>query len=165
MSEEFNAIIRKAEKDDMVHVFEMIKELAAFEKLEDQVKIDYSVLEQDGFNGNRPFFGCIVAELPDHSLIGYALYYYCYSTWEGKAIFLEDLYVKPNYRRHGIGAKMFLAVMKTAHDAEIKRVDFHVLSWNPAIAFYKKMGAINLSETEDWTLFRMNHGSLQKLFS
>ncbi|XP_028129568.1 thialysine N-epsilon-acetyltransferase [Diabrotica virgifera virgifera] len=163
---ESDAVIRRAEKKDMKAVMGLIKELAAFEKLENQVKIDHTVLEEDGFGADgRPYFGCLVAELPDTgNIVAYALYFYSYSTWEGKSIFLEDLYVQPDYRIQGIGKKLFLAVMKTAVDSGYKRVDFHVLAWNPAISFYKRMGAVDLSESEEWKLFRMDHSSLKALF-
>lgn len=72
--------------------------MAEYEKLEKQVKINDEVLQADGFDSANPAFTCIVAELSDGHIVGYALYYYAYSTWEGKSIFLEDLYVQPAYR-------------------------------------------------------------------
>ncbi|XP_056632007.1 thialysine N-epsilon-acetyltransferase-like [Diorhabda sublineata] len=164
---ELDVIIRKAEKTDMKDVMSLIKELAAFEKLEDQVKINHTILEADGFDSEgRPYFGCLVAQLPNVSkIIGYALFFHSYSTWNGKAMVLEDLYIQPEYRKRGVGKKMFLEVMKLAYKTGMKRVDFHVLGWNPAICFYKSMGAVDLSETEEWKLFRMDHASLKSLFT
>ncbi|XP_017785872.1 PREDICTED: diamine acetyltransferase 2 [Nicrophorus vespilloides] len=154
--------IRKAEKTDMKYVFEMIKELAVFENMADQVKVTAKTLETDGFSEN-PVFTCYVAEV-NNKIIGYTLYYICYSTWIGKSIFLEDLYVKDKYRKQGIGKKLILTIAKLAYETS-SRLDFHVLSWNPAIEFYKSLGAVNLSDTENWQLFRLNKDSLCKLFN
>jgi hypothetical protein len=85
---EVNVTIRKAKKEDMVQVYKLIKDLAEFEKLEKQVKIDASVLVEDGFKTENPAFTCLVAELSDGHIMGYALYYISYSTWLGKSIFL-----------------------------------------------------------------------------
>ncbi|KAJ8947479.1 hypothetical protein NQ318_009782 [Aromia moschata] len=161
---EFTTVIRKAKKEDMIEVYELIKELAEFEKLEDQVKIDNTVLQRDGFDTDHPAFRCLVAEVSDGHIVGYALYFPTYSTWEGKALLLEDLYVRSAYRRRGIGKQLFMAVAKIAHESEISRLDFHVLSWNPAIAFYKGLGAVDLTVKEDWHFFRLDQACLKKLF-
>ncbi|XP_019871335.1 thialysine N-epsilon-acetyltransferase [Aethina tumida] len=162
---EVNVTIRKAKKEDMVQVYKLIKALAEFEKLEDQVRIDAAVLQKDGFDTDSPAFTCLVAELSDGYIIGYALFYSSYSTWLGKSILLEDLYVQPAYRRSGIGKQLFLAVAKIAHESPSKRMDFHVLSWNPASDFYKSLGAVNMTQTEKWQLFRMDEDCLNKLFA
>ncbi|CAH0557691.1 unnamed protein product [Brassicogethes aeneus] len=161
---EVNVTIRRAKKDDMLQVYKLIKALAEFEKLEDQVKINASVLEKDGFDNESPAFTCLVAELSDGYIIGYALFYSSYSTWLGKSIFLEDLYVQPAYRCSGIGKQLFLAVAKIAHESPSKRMDFHCLSWNPASDFYKTLGAVNMTHSEKWQLFRMDEACLDKLF-
>ncbi|KAL3281375.1 hypothetical protein HHI36_004585 [Cryptolaemus montrouzieri] len=139
--------------------------LAEFEHLEDQVKIDASVLEKDGFDTESPAFTCLVAEISDGHIMGYALYYTSYSTWLGKSIFLEDLYVQAAYRGNGIGKQLFMAVAKIAHETQSKRMDFHCLSWNPAARFYEALGAVNLTKAEKWNMFRLDSASLDKLFS
>lgn len=171
--------IRQAKKEDMRQVYKLIKvgiekkcklmnflfkELAEFEKLEDQVRINEEVLIKDGFETNNPAFTCLVAEASDGYIMGYALYFTCYSTWLGKSIFLEDLYVQPAYRQNGIGKQLFMSVAKIAHGLTSKRMDFHVLSWNPASDFYKSLGAVNISKTEKWELFRLNDEALNKMF-
>ncbi|CAH1369488.1 thialysine N-epsilon-acetyltransferase [Tenebrio molitor] len=161
---EVNVTIRKAKKEDMVQVYKLIKDLAEFEKLEKQVKIDASVLVEDGFKTENPAFTCLVAELSDGHIMGYALYYISYSTWLGKSIFLEDLYIQPAYRKIGVGKQLFMAVAKIAHELPSKRMDFHVLSWNPAGDFYKSLGAENLTTSEKWQLFRLNEDALNKMF-
>lgn len=121
-------------------------------------------MEKDGFDTNSPAFTCLVAELSDGHIMGYALYYTCYSTWLGRSIFLEDLYVQPAYRKNGIGRQLLLAVAKIAYETS-GRLDFHVLSWNPFISFYKSLGAVNLTHTEKWELFRMDQENLNALFN
>ncbi|XP_044266997.1 thialysine N-epsilon-acetyltransferase [Tribolium madens] len=162
---EINVIIRKAKKEDMIQVYKLIKALAEFEKLEDQVKIDESTLIKDGFETGNPAFTCLVAEVSDGHIVGYALFYMSYSTWLGKSVFLEDLYVQPAYRKIGIGKQLFMAVAKTAYELSSKRLDFHVLSWNPAVDFYKSLGAESLTVSEKWELFRLNEEALNKMFS
>ncbi|XP_060518565.1 thialysine N-epsilon-acetyltransferase [Cylas formicarius] len=162
---EINVTIRKSKKEDMVQVYKLIKALAEFEKLEHTMKITAQDLENDGFNTDNPAFTCLVAEISDGHIMGYAIYYTSYSTWLGRSIFLEDLYVQPAYRRSGIGRELFLAVAKIAHESPSKRMDFHVLSWNPAIDFYKSLGAMDMTITEKWHHFRMDQDCLNKLFS
>lgn len=68
---------------------------------------------------------------------------------------MEDLYVKQQYRGHGIGKQIFNAVVNHGKQVKCKRLDFHVLNWNPAIEFYRRMGAVNLTETEQWQFYRL----------
>lgn len=140
------------------------QDLAEFEKLENQVKIDETVLIADGFDSESPAFTCLVAEVSDGHIMAYALYYTAYSTWLGKSIFLEDLYVQPAYRKIGVGKQLFMAVAKIAHEHTSKRMDFHVLSWNPAGDFYGSLGAVNLTVSEKWQLFRLDENALNKMF-
>ncbi|CAG9825533.1 unnamed protein product [Phaedon cochleariae] len=163
-NERTNISVRKARREDMKEVYALLKGLAEFENLLDQVKIDEHTLERDGFDTDNPLFGCFVAEMSDGPLVGYALYFHSYSTWEGASILLEDIYVHPDYRKNGVGKQLFLAVARAAKDMDMKRIDFHVLSWNPAVDFYKKMGAVNLTQKEDWNLFRLDHESINALF-
>ena len=83
----------------------LIQELADYEKMPEGPKISAEVLEKDGF-GDEKFFHCFVAEQSDKSLIGFALYNITYSTWEGKQVYMEDLYVQPQYRGQGVGSKV-----------------------------------------------------------
>jgi diamine N-acetyltransferase len=76
--------------------------------------ISYKDLEEDGFNTKQPYFHCFVAEATDvndlRMIVGYTVYYYIYSTWHGKAIYLDDIYVMPEYRKHGLGSLLFAKV-------------------------------------------------------
>lgn len=129
----------------------------------DQVSITESQLIKDGFESNSPAFYSYVAQIGENKVVGFALYYNCYSTWLGKSIFLEDLYVKPEYRKLGIGKKLFMVIAKIAYETS-QRLDFHVLSWNPAVEFYQRIGAVDLTKIEKWHMFRLNKEALNKLF-
>ncbi|XP_051023437.1 thialysine N-epsilon-acetyltransferase [Acomys russatus] len=101
--------IREARERDCGEIMRMIRELAEYEKLSHQVKISEEALRADGF-GENPFFHCLVAEIvPDPGelqaprVVGYGLYYFSYSTWNGRNVYLEDIYVMPQYRGTGRG--------------------------------------------------------------
>ena len=129
--------IRPAIAQDMNAVLDLIKELALYEKAPEQVKNTVAQLRQDGY-GTTPAFQCIVAEEKE-KIIGFALYYFSYSTWRGQCIYLEDLCVTASHRQKGIGTKLFDEVLKIAKDKNMKRLEWQVLDWNtPAIEFYKK---------------------------
>ncbi|XP_047613240.1 thialysine N-epsilon-acetyltransferase isoform X1 [Phacochoerus africanus] len=102
-----SVLIREAKEGDCGNILRMIRELAEYEKLSDQVKINEEALRADGF-GENPFFHCLVAEIlpapgepQGPCMVGYGLYYFIYSTWTGRNIYLEDIYVKPEYRGTG----------------------------------------------------------------
>ncbi|XP_065140680.1 diamine acetyltransferase 2b isoform X2 [Paramisgurnus dabryanus] len=97
-------IVRAGNADDCRDIERMIRELAVYEKMPDQVKISHRELERDGF-GSNPYYQCLIAEVPEeqkskdgHTKVGYALFFYTYSTWKGRVVFIEDLYVMPDYR-------------------------------------------------------------------
>ncbi|WP_018476189.1 GNAT family N-acetyltransferase [Pontibacter roseus] len=146
--------IRKGTIDDLPQVHALIKELAVYEKAPDEVTTTVDEMRWDGF-GENPIFRFFVAE-SEEGIVGIALYYTAYSTWKGKMIFLEDLVVTERLRRSGIGRQLFNAVAREAKEVGAKRFKWQVLEWNePAIAFYKKIGAnldsewINCNMTEE----------------
>ena len=133
-------IIRKATKNDMPSVLELIQELATFEKEPDAVVVTVDDLIRDGFSEN-PLFQCFVAE-EENEIIGMALYYYRYSTWKGKTIHLEDLIVKESKRGTGAGFALYKEIIKQGKAENVRRIEWNVLDWNtPAIHFYEKSGA------------------------
>lgn len=97
--------------------------------------------------------------------IGYALCFYSYSTWQGRTLFLEDLYVKPAYRTQGVGRMLFTHATRFAKETGCLRMDFHVLEWNPARKFYEKIGAVDLTVAEDWHFYRMTSDAIDALCS
>lgn len=133
-------VIRKATKNDMPQVLDLIQELATYEKAPDEMINTVENLENDGFGENK-IFDCIVAEWDD-KIVGFALYFTGYSTWKGRTLYLEDFIVNEAYRGQGIGKILFEEVMQEAKRRGAKRMDWQVLDWNkPAIRFYKKHGA------------------------
>ncbi|EZA47040.1 hypothetical protein DMN91_001214 [Ooceraea biroi] len=154
-------IIRKARREDCVAIIALIQELADFEKMSDGPKLDCKTLERDGFDG-QPLFFCNVATF-NEKVIGYALFFYAYSTWCGKAMFLEDLYVTPEFRGKHIGIRLLKSVAKEAIENGCCKMEFMVLKWNPATEFYKKYGASDLTVTENWHYYRFS--DLKRLVS
>jgi len=151
-------IVRLGEKKDMQSVYDLITELAVFEKEPDAVEITVEDLERDGFSKN-PKFKVFVAEQND-KIIGIALFYERFSTWKGRAIHLEDLIVTKEKQKIGAGKALYTAVLKYAHDNNFNRVAWEVIDWNTnAVEFYKSTGANYLS---DWSVVQMDKESLAK---
>ena len=145
--------IRKGTKKDMSSVLKLITELAIFEKEPNAVKITADDLLQNGFKEN-PAFYTFVAEFNDE-VVGMALYYHRFSTWDGISIHLEDLIVTKKHRGKGIGKALYDHVLKDALQRGAKRVEWVVLDWNlPAITFYKSTGAAML---ENWNLCQISN--------
>ncbi len=132
--------IRQGKKEDLPRVLELIKELALYEKAPEQVTNTLEQMEKDGF-GKNPIFGFIVAE-NDGVIEGLSLYYYRYSTWKGKRLWLEDLIVTESQRGLGTGKQLFERTLEIAKEDGCSGMVWQVLDWNePAINFYKKYQA------------------------
>ena len=133
-------IIRDAIREDVPTMFELIKELALYEKAPEQVTNTVEQMYVDGF-GDNPIFGTIVLEV-ESEIVGMALYYFRYSTWKGKRLYLEDLIVSETMRGRGLGEKLLESVIEKARQTACTGLMWQVLDWNePAINFYKKFGA------------------------
>ncbi|CAD0195156.1 unnamed protein product [Chrysodeixis includens] len=158
--------IRPAKMEDMSAVAEMIQELADFEKMPEGPRMSVKDLQHDGFERQPPAFQCKVAEVQragTQPVVGYALYFPTYSTWEGRSMMLEDLYVRTSQRHKGVGKRLFKEVAKEASTSGCTRLDFHVLEWNPARSFYENKGAVNLTNKEQWCYYRLTGDALHKL--
>ena len=132
--------IRKGVIADLPVVLELIKELADYEKLPDQVVTTVESMERDGF-GDQPLYGFYVAE-HENVIVGMALYYYRYSTWKGKRLYLEDLIVTDKARGTGAGKLLFDQMIAHGKESNCTGMMWQVLDWNePAIDFYKKNAA------------------------
>ncbi len=132
-------IIRKSTPADVPAMFELVKELAIYEKALDQVNNTPEQMLADGF-GENPIFGAVVAE-ENGSIVGMSLYYFRYSTWKGKRLYLEDLIVQEAMRGRGIGEALIQATIAVAKETGCTGLMWQVLDWNePAINFYKKLG-------------------------
>jgi len=136
--------LRKAEKQDLQAVLELVKELALYEKAPQEVTVTLADYEND-FDEN--IFDIIVAE-QEGQIVGIAFYYMTYSTWKGKMLFLEDFVVKEELRGQGIGKLLFKAYLEEAKNLNVSLAKWQVLDWNePAINFYKKY---NSTIEDEW---------------
>jgi len=132
-------LIRKASLGDEKDILLLIKELAVYEKEPDAVEITTEELRSHLFI--EQICEAIVA-VDNEKIIGFALYYTSYSTWKGKCLYLEDLYIKAELRRSGVGKKLFQRVAEVAQLKKVRRMEWQVYDWNqPAIDFYLKLDA------------------------
>jgi GNAT superfamily N-acetyltransferase len=152
--------IRPATQADVPEILKFIRALAAYEREPDAVTATEAGLLRDGFGAN-PFYFCLMAE-EDGRPAGFALYFYNYSTWLGRPVlYLEDLFVHPEFRGLGIGKALLQRVAAIALEKGCQRLQWEVLDWNtPAIEFYRAMGAEFLDE---WRNVRVSGDALKRL--
>ena len=157
-------IVRDGRKEDCIAIESMIKELAVYEKMPNGPEIDHKVLEKDGF-GEERLFRTLVSQMVDtNQVVGYALYFYKYSTWVGKGLWMEDLYVKPEFRKLGIGKALVAGVAKKAAQESCDRLEWNCLDWNQtSIDFYKGLGAEDLTASEGWHTFRLDKQHIKEI--
>ncbi len=155
-------IARSATPADVPALFELIQALAEYEKLSHAVTGSSELLKEHLF-GEKPFAEAIVAEYGGE-VVGFGLFFHNYSTFLTRpGIYLEDLFVLPEYRRQGIGKKLITYLAGLAVERNCGRLEWSVLDWNsPAIAFYKGIGAKILDE---WRICRVTGDSLSTLAS
>jgi GNAT superfamily N-acetyltransferase len=151
--------IRDAVPEDVPAILRMVRELAEFERQPDAVVATEADLLRDGW-GPQPRFACRMAEL-DGAVVGFALWFHSYSTWEGRAgIYLEDLYVVPQARGRGVGERMIVDLAQIALREGFRRLDLSVLDWNPAREFYQRLG---FEHRSDWQPYRVTGEALKAL--
>ena len=152
--------IRPAVKADTATILHFIRELAIYEKAEHEAKATEEHIHRTLFN-EQPKAHAIICEL-DGEAIGFAVYFFSYSTWQGQyGIYLEDLYVSPAHRGVGTGKQLLTALAKVAVDNDCGRFEWSVLDWNqPAIDFYESLGAKPQSE---WIKYRLDGQALLDL--
>ena len=152
-------VIREGKKSDLPRVLELVKELALFEKAPEQVTNTVALMEVDGF-GDNPIYGMYVAE-SDGAIVGISIYYYRYSTWKGRRLYLEDIIVTEAERGKGIGKLLFDRTMKKTLESNCTGMMWQVLDWNePAIKFYKKYGA---KLDDEWVNCNLEAKQIQEL--
>ena len=151
--------IRLAEPADITDIHRLIYELAVYEKAPEQMVATVEQINESLFN-DYPVAFCHVAEV-DGKIVGIALWFLNYSTWLGRpGIYLEDLFVQPEYRGHGIGKGFMKTLAQLCAERGYERFQWWVLDWNePSIEFYKSLGAVAMDE---WTVFRLSGDSLKK---
>lgn len=152
--------IREASVNDVPLILEFIKALADYEKLSQDVVATTETLKTTLF-GERPFAECLIAEWHGKPA-AFALFFHNYSTFLAKpGLYLEDLFVQPEFRKFGIGKAMLQKLAGIAIDRNCGRFEWSVLDWNqPAIDFYLKLGAKPMNE---WTVFRIESSELERL--
>lgn len=152
-----NLTIRAATPDDTATIMQFIIDLAVYEKAPDEVKANQQHINNTLFCENPKAFG-LIAEA-DGEPVGFAVYFFNYSTWLGKhGIYLEDLFVSPSARGSGAGKALLQRLAQIAVEKDCGRLEWSVLDWNePAIQFYKAMGAFAMDE---WTVYRLSGDAL-----
>ena len=152
--------IRPARAGEAPLIHSFIRELADYEKMLDKAVATAADIEAALF-GPTPRVFCHIAEI-DGAPVGFALWFYNFSTFQGRAgLYLEDLYVRPEARGGGAGKALLAALAKRCVDENLGRMDWAVLDWNaPSIAFYDSLGALALS---DWITRRLTGEALERL--
>ena len=148
------------QREDVPELLALIRELARFEKLEHEVESTVELLSKAFFD-SKPAAGALIAR-HGRETAGYAIYFYTFSTFVGrKGIWLEDLYVRPQFRKHGLGKALIESVARVGVEQGCGRFEWTALNWNKtALDFYDKLGAKALNE---WVLLRMNNTGLKRL--
>lgn len=155
-------LIRPARAGDVPMIYQLIRDLAEYEKALDQI----TATEEDlrlSLMADRPAVFAHVAE-QDGEVVGVALWFLSFSTWEGKhGIYLEDLYVRPDMRRYGHGRALLAELARICVERGYARLEWSVLDWNsPALGFYAALGAVPMDE---WTVHRLTGPALRALAS
>jgi GNAT superfamily N-acetyltransferase len=152
--------IRPARVDDVLIILQLIRDLATYERAPDDVVATEKVLV-DVLFGERPVAEVLLA-FEGESAVGFAVYFYNFSTWLGRAgLYLEDLFVKSEKRGKGYGRALLVELAKIARDRGCGRMEWAVLDWNePAIKFYRALGAKPMDE---WTVFRLTRDEIASL--
>jgi GNAT superfamily N-acetyltransferase len=159
------ALVRPATPADVPALYALVRALSRYERLEHEVSATEADLREHLF-GARPFAEALVAPgaQSDAPAVGFALFFHNYSTFLGRpGIYLEDLFVLPEHRRQGHGKALLSALARLAVERRCGRLEWSVLNWNePAIAFYRSLGAVRMDE---WSVFRTTGGALESLAS
>lgn len=159
MSANASIAVRPATPGDAGTIVRMVRDLARFEDMLDQVRITEEDVLRDGF-GATPRFEALIAEL-DGAPVGFALFFHSYSTFEGRAgLYLEDVYVAPAARGAGVGKALMARLARIALARECPRFELSVLHWNPAREVYHRLG---FDHASDWLPYRLQGAGLKAL--
>ena len=154
--------LQKAGLDDVPVIHALIQELADYEKMRSEMIATPNMLKETLFDNPNPAAEVILAILDNETPVGFALFFHNYSTFLGKpGLYLEDLFVKPEFRGCGIGKRLLARLAEIAVERNCGRMEWSVLNWNePAIRFYESLGAKPMNE---WTTFRLTGDQLSGL--
>ena len=136
--QQINVSIRRAEEKDFADILLLIKEFAVFQKTPEKVSVTLEQMIRE-----KNYFQCFLAETFEKKITGFATFFFTYYSWSGKALYLDDLYVREAFRKYGIGKKLLYSVIDLAKTEECKKVRWQVSKWNSnAIEFYQQMGTV-----------------------
>lgn len=154
-----NIKIREAARQDIPLILDFIKKLAEYEKMLDQVVADSGILETWLFDKS---IARVIFVMDGNKEVGFALFFHNFSTFLGRAgIYLEDLYVLPEYRGRGFGKALLKRLAKIAVDMGCGRLEWSCLDWNtPSIEFYRSLGSVSM---DDWTVYRLTGKALENM--
>ena len=154
-----NLKLKRAKIEDTGLILDLIKEIAIYEKMLDQVVATEESLKESIFN--KKDAEVLLVEL-NKEVIGYVLYFFNYSTFIGRGgFYLEDIYIKEQYRKNGYGKAIFKVLGKIAYENGCERMEWACLNWNkPSIEFYKSLGAVGMDE---WTVYRLTRDKIKAL--
>ena len=152
-------VIRKAVREDAALILEFIKGIARYEKMENEVEATVEMLEEQMFDKGRAE---VIFAMEKDKEVGFALFFHNFSTFVGRAgLYLEDLYIYPEYRGKGYGKALFMELVNIASEHRCGRMEWVCLNWNkPSIDFYRSMGAVALDE---WTTYRLDEKGIERL--
>ncbi len=157
-----NQSIRHATPSDLARIIELIEGIARYTNTLAQLEVTEDKLKQHIFGENPVAKALVATEPTEGKIVGYAIYYYTFSTFLGRpGVYLEDLFVEDAHRGHGLGKGLFLEVARIAHAEGCGRMEWLALSWNElALDFYEKQGAVL---HEDFRLIRLDEDTLGRL--
>ena len=152
--------IEAATERDLPAIVHLVRQLARYEKLEHAMAASPDDFRQALFGAERAAYALMA--FADGAPVGFALYFYTFSTFLGKrGIYLEDIFVEPEYRGRGIGSGLLKRLAMIAKEQNCGRLEWAVLTWNqPSIDFYHRLGAVTL---DDWRIFRLHGEALERL--
>ncbi|XP_077171924.1 thialysine N-epsilon-acetyltransferase-like [Paroedura picta] len=164
-------VVRACAPRDLPDIMRLIKEIAGIYKVPlNELRTHVEELKEAGF-GKHPQFECFVAEVPPqqkskegHTLIGYVLSVYTFSTWKGRNLYMDNLYVMPEYRGRRIGKKLVTTAIEAAWQRGCSQIRMHVSSEKPEnIRFLERIGGEDLSVKDGWNLFRFREEQLRQM--
>ncbi|MBW6409184.1 GNAT family N-acetyltransferase [Clostridium weizhouense] len=152
-------IFKKTSEKDIPIILEFIKKIATYEKMLDQVMATEEKLRESIFQNNRAH--ALLIEF-NNKIIGYIIYFFNFSTFIGRAgLYLEDIYIEPEYRGNGLGKEAFETLIHIAKEEKCERMEWVCLDWNePSLKFYKSIGARQMN---DWIIHRLDKNVIDKI--
>jgi GNAT superfamily N-acetyltransferase len=162
MSTDAAVTIREATEEDAPLILQFIRELAEYEKALDRVTATEDVV-REAFFGERAHAKSLIVHVDDE-VAAFAIYFFSFSSFSSRSnLYLEDIFLRPQFRGYGIGKKLMAHIARIANDHGCNRMEWAVLNWNePSIGFYKRLGA---EPVTDWTVFHLEKQAMNKLAS